>query len=268
MPSLNLADQQRLQQLQRHGVATMGLADWQLEHTDAMWQAAQAIVPSLPVTTNLQADDENDFGGHCVHADAAKFVTDFPEILVWGLNERLLDLIERYMKCPPALVGVAMRKDSPNGQQIGTRRWHIDKEDQYVIKVMVYLNDVARQTGPFEYVPKDRFNPKYRFLSRCFVRFRQGYNKNQGFEKLVHPKYWQPIVGPAGTAILTDTAAVFHHGAIAEQGERLVLIFAYTTQQPQHKELCKKFFPRADLLPSLLPHLSLRQQTALMGWRE
>ncbi len=267
LPWLGPDDRQLLKQIQRRGVVETHLDTLQLADTDQMWAAAQALVPTLPDTHDRAGRDENDFEGHCVHADAAQFVRDYPEILLWGLGDRLLDLLENLMGCPPALIGVALRKDCPNGQQIGTRLWHMDGEDKHVLKILIYLNDVGQAEGPFEYVPKDRFNPQYRGWSRMLVRWRRGYNQNQGFEQIVKPKHWQSATGKAGTAILADTAKVFHHGAIATAGERLVLIFAYTTEQPRALALCKQFFPRADLLPTLATRLTPRQQACLLGWR-
>jgi hypothetical protein len=268
LPMLSLKDTDLLATLRHRGVAEVHLDQLQLESTSAMWLAAQELARQLPSAANLGANGETDFHGHCLHADAAQFVLDYPEILLWGLNERLLDVLENYMRSAPALIGVALRKDSPNGRQIGTRQWHIDAEDQYVVKVLVYLNDVPRAAGPFEYVAKDQFNPRWRYWSRFLVRFRPGYDCDEGFEKLVPADRWSTAVGKAGTAVIADTAQVFHHGSVATSGERLALIFAYTTQKPKLMELCQKFFPRADLLPQLTARLSARQWDCLMGWRD
>jgi hypothetical protein len=267
LPALAGDDRALLKQLQRQGAVETHLDDLRFADSSQMWAAAQALVPTLPAPTPGTGDGVQNFEAHCVHADAAKFVLDYPEILLWGLGDRLLDLIENLMGCPPALIGVALRQDRPNGQQIGTRLWHMDGEDKHVFKILIYLNDVRQASGPFEYVPKQRFNPKYRGFSRFLVRFRPGYNHDQGFGKIIHPRHWKSATGRAGTAILTDTAKVFHHGAIATEGERLVLIFAYTTQQPQAFELCKRFFPRSDLLPLLRDRLNPRQAASLIDWR-
>lgn len=266
-PDLTTPDRALLHTIQRRGVAETHLDDLEFHQTAAMWHAAQALTQTLPSVQNLHAENEYDLNGHCVHADAAKIATDYPEIIFWGLNERLLDVIENYMKCEPALIGIGLRKDSPNGQQIGTRLWHVDAEDKYVLKVLIYLDDVDEKAGPFEYVPKNRHNPKRHRLKHALLGLRHGFKKNQGFQKLVPQKHWRQVVSNAGTTIFADTATVFHHGAVAEAGERLALIYAYTTQNPKNKELCKKFFPRADLLPSLAPALSPRQRSVLLRWR-
>ncbi|NJM57664.1 MAG: hypothetical protein HC857_09820 [Synechococcales cyanobacterium RU_4_20] len=199
--------------------------------------------------------------------DSAEIAADYPEMIAWALNEQLLDLVEQQIGCAPAFIGVALRKDSPNGQQVGTRLWHVDGEDRQVFKILVYLNDVDAHNGPFEYVPKDRFNARYRRLSIKYHRYWQYYCKNEDIAKLVPTSQWRAATGPAGTALLADTSSVFHHGAIAESGERLALIFAYTSQHPRNRALCEKFFPRADLLAAIAPRFSQRQQDALLHWR-
>lgn len=235
-----------------------------------MWMAAQSLVQTLPPIDSLRGEGdrpEDDLTAHCVHADSALIATDYADILRWGLNDRLLDLVEQYLGTAPACIGVALRKDSPDGQQVGTRLWHVDGEDTNVFKVLVYLNDVGEKNGPFEYVPKDCFNPRRRRWSLRYHWFWRYFCKDQDIAKLVPKSQWEAATGAAGTAILVDTTSVFHHGAIAQEGERLVLIFAYTSQHPKDMDLCKKFFPRADLLPALGATLSPRQQNCLLHWR-
>ncbi len=256
--------------LNRYGAVKTHVDALGFEGTSNMWIAAQELVKTLPSMDSLRGEGdraEDDLTAHCVHADAALIATDHADILRWGLNDRLLDLVEQYLETPPACIGVALRKDSPDGQQVGTRLWHVDGEDTNVFKVLVYLNDVGEKNGPFEYVPKDCFNPRRRRWSFRYHWFWRYFCKDQDIAKLVPKSQWEAATGPAGTAVLVDTTSVFHHGAIAQEGERLVLIFAYTSQNPKDMELCKKFFPRADLLPALGATLSPRQRDCLLHWR-
>ncbi len=264
---LSWGDRDFLRIIQHQGVAETHLDQLQIPGTAAMVAAAQTLAAGLPSTQGLRAETEDDFGGHCVHADSAEIATNYPEIIAWALNERLLDLAEQQIGCAPAFIGVALRKDSPNGQQVGTRLWHVDGEDKQVFKILVYLNDVDANNGPFEYVPKNCFNARYRRLSLKYHRHWQYYCKNEDLAKMVPVSQWRAATGPAGTVLLADTTSVFHHGAIAQSGERLALIFAYTSQRPRDRSLCERFFPRADLLAAIAPRFSPRQQDCLLNWR-
>ena len=208
-----------------------------------------------------------DFDQHCVHADSALIATRFPEILHWGLSDRILDLAEAHLGCAPALIGTALRRDSPTGEQTGTRFWHLDGEDRQVFKILIYLNDVSVENGPFEYVPKPCYDPAYRRLSPRYHYFWRYFCRDSDFAKVVPQRQWRAATGPAGTILLADTASVFHHGAIAYRGERLMLSFAYTSQRPVDRPLAEQFFPAAEQLLELSPQFSARQRNCLFAWR-
>ena len=56
-------------------------------------------------------------------------ITDYPEILRWGLNERFLAIAESYIGMPITYRGVLARLDMPDGTIRETRLWHLDQED-------------------------------------------------------------------------------------------------------------------------------------------
>ncbi len=274
--SLDLSfDRTLIQAIRKEGVAETHLDTLSLEYTPQLLAATASLIQTLAVSQVQETHRVDDLAGHCVHADSALIATEHSAILHWGLDERLLDLLEDYMGCPTALIGVALRKDSPNAQQVGTRLWHVDGEDAHVVKILIYLNDVRESDGPFEYVPKSCFNPQYRRLSWKYHRFWRYFCKNEDLEKIVPKNLWKTVIGDAGTMLIADTARVFHHGAIPGQTdetttparERMALIFAYTSQRPKDRELCLKFFPSADLLPAFAKQLSQRQQACLLDWR-
>ena len=65
------------------------------------------------------------------------------------------------MGLPVRYFGVAMKREIANGVIEGPRSFHIDPEDENVLKIIVYLNDVDAGTGPrrqprcWRNVPKD-----------------------------------------------------------------------------------------------------------------
>ena len=56
---------------------------------------------------------------------------------------------------PAKYVGMHLRRQVANGVMEDVRQWHIDVEDYRRIKIIVYLNDVDEEGGPFEYLSKD-----------------------------------------------------------------------------------------------------------------
>ncbi|NJR67377.1 MAG: 2OG-Fe(II) oxygenase [Synechococcales cyanobacterium CRU_2_2] len=259
-------DQQIVRSLRQQGGFQTSLKALDLPMNPQFLQAAHRLAARLPNPQEAKASSATDHLGHCIHGDAAQIVRDYPEVLLWGLEERLLDLVEAYVQLPVSYLGVNLRKDIPNGQQVGTRLWHLDGEDTCVVKILVYLSDVEQEHGPFEYVPKSQFNSAYRYLSPKYWRHQTLYCHDENMEKIVGRDRWHSATGAAGSVIFADTTQIFHHGAVPTQ-ERVALIFAYATRMPKKLDFCKQFFPAESLLPSLRPRLSARQWDCVWGWR-
>lgn len=263
-PTLSAGDRYLVQTLRQAGGLQTSLDALDFSSNPEFVRAAQNLAAQLP---DSKSHDEGDMLGHCIHGSSEDIIQDFAEVLLWGLEERLLDIVENYIQLPVSFLGVNLRKDIPNGEQVGTRLWHLDGEDTCVVKVLVYLNDVKRENGPFQYVPKTAFNSTYRYVSPTYLRHQKLHCYDADMGRIVDPKQWQTCTGPAGSVIMADTTQVFHHGAVPTE-ERTVLIFAYATHRPKRLDFCKEFFPAEHLLPLLKPQLSARQWDCLWGWRQ
>lgn len=266
-PFLNLSssDQAIVKELQRQGGVQTSLEALDLTLNENLMKAAKAFAAQLPSTS----DDSNSHLGHCIHGDAATIVQDYPEIFLWGLQDRLLDMIENYIQLPVSYLGVDLRKDIPDGKQLGTRFWHTDGEDTCVVKIAIYLSDVEQEHGPFEYISKTQFNAAYRYLSPTYLRknFRQPLLDDKHMGNIISPQRWTSCVGPVGTAVIVDTANVLHHGAVPSK-ERIALFFTYATRTPKNLAFCKECFPAEHLLPRFQDRLSKRQWDCLWAWRQ
>ena len=262
---LSASDQALLKELRRQGGVQTSLASIELPLNKSCLKAAQALAAQLP----RASDYSNSHLGHCIHADASTILRDYPEIFLWGLQDRLLDLVENYIQLPVSYLGVDLRKDIPDSNQVGTRFWHTDGEDTCVVKIAVYLSDVEQEHGPFEYISKTQFNAIYRYLSPTYLRknYRQPSLDDKNMGKIVSPQRWTRCTGPSGTAVVVDTANVLHHGAVPTE-ERIALFFAYATQTPKNLAFCKDYFPVEHLLPNFQERLSKRQWDCLWTWRQ
>ena len=155
----------------------------------------------------------------------------YPEIFLWGLNQRLLDIVENYIGIPVYYHGSTLSKNiaSSQGDEFGVRQWHIDPEDYRVIKIIIYLNDVDIGTGPFEYISKDLSENAIFSLN-----YDSGYISDDIFEKHAAPKKdWKTCTGPKGTIIMTDTGRLFHRAKPSSTGDRFALTYSYTSRTPK-----------------------------------
>jgi hypothetical protein len=178
-----------------------------------------------------------------------------PEILLWGLQERLLAIAENYIGLPVAYRGVLARRDVADGQQVETRYWHCDGEDVRILKIIVYLSDVGPDDGPFCYVAKAR-TPK-----GALKTFDGGRVSDAVLDEKVASDGRVACTGPAGTVLFADTCSLWHRGAVGTARDRLTLFFSYNSQSPLRPADCGPILP-LDGLRASVP-MSARQRAAV-----
>ena len=55
----------------------------------------------------------------------------------------------------------------PNAKKrVASQRWHRDPDDDHIVKMFIYLSDVAEEAGPFEYVRDSAAGGRYGDLFR------------------------------------------------------------------------------------------------------
>jgi hypothetical protein len=108
--------------------------------------------------------------------------------------------------------------------------WHRDwREDRYVLKAFVYLDDVDEGRGPFTYIPGTHVRGSRRVTPPTS---REGSNRratDEQMELVVPRSTWLQATGPAGTVLFADTTG-FHKGGSARTGDRLLYTCLYGSQ--------------------------------------
>jgi hypothetical protein len=232
----------------RHNAITVSAVDWfSPGFAVEMRRAADAVIAQMPGRSGLSLTQNPLFVRssdlHCLSADPPQLAVLAPELLLFGLNERLLGLAAAYLRVPVALCSVHLRRDIGTGAQVGTRLWHLDTEDVRVLRLLVYLTDVSLDTGPFEFIPKC-YAPRLRDL-RVRALQSAGHDPitDEELAEHVSETHWAQVLGPAGTLLLADTATLFHHGKV-HRSERISVIYTYTTRHPHWPRLVRN--PRFD----------------------
>ncbi|MEH2464448.1 phytanoyl-CoA dioxygenase [Nostoc sp.] len=247
LPVLEGRDRHILNALKKNGVCVTTLADLGLNSSSELLNAAY----------NQLSHMENSNNDHLEQKwPQISTVTGLPEFYAWGIEKRLLNIIENYIGLPIAFHGVHLRKDFNNKHQFGTLLWHSDAEDRRIIKIFIYLNDVEEKTGPFEYIPRS-LTPlfSWNYFQLYYKLWKSGYMGIDDEEvKPVIPKSaWKSCPGPAGTVIIVDTKNALHHGTVRTE-DRSALFFCYTANPPERPDLCTQYwdntYPRAELRSS------------------
>ena len=224
-PFLPLLDRQGeliVDTLRREGTVVIPLKELNLPATEKMIIAADNLANKLSMSWELDQLDKCELGSE------KKDLRESPEVLLWALEPKLLDIIENYIGLPILYQGFAVRWGIADGQYSGVRRWHIDWEDRRIIKIIIYLNDVDLGGGPYQYIERNSTAEAIKTLNY----YNLGYLSEAEMQQAVSPKDWTTCFGKKGSVIITDTSSVFHRAQPPTVRERFSITFCYTSANP------------------------------------
>ena len=254
LPVLSTSDRTLVETIKRDGVVITSLEALGIPSNPRFFQVAKKLMSEIPKSISGQ---KNEF---VVHATPQQMM-EHPEIFLWGLEQRLLNIVENYLGLPVAYQGVFFRRDIANEVAIKSRLWHIDMEDRKVLKIIVYLNDINDDTGPFQYIPQSLTSTAVRSL-----KYRSGYITDETMQQAISPSNWKSCTGLSGTVIIAATSSIFHRGKIPVASDRFAVFFDYTSRQPRQPFYNTLSLPKQNLL-SLVNNLSEPQKNCVF-WQQ
>jgi hypothetical protein len=249
-PSLavtDATDRAILDALETHGSCVTTLDALGIPGSAEMLRGADELYASL-------ADRPPGKGGFLITATAQE-IERHQALLLWGLHERLLAIVENYISQPLDYRGLIARRDVIGGDQTETRLWHRDQEDLRIVKIIVYVNDVDRGGGGYEYVDRGK-------LATWRLGGNTGRIDDDLMMQLVPESFQHVATGPRGTVVFTDTCSVFHRGTIAHTEDRRALFYCYNSKSPRRPHNCAPMFDR-DAFALKHPELTAAQRTAI-----
>ena len=224
LPKVDRQSTSILETLRNEGTCIIPIEDLELTSTNLMLNTALALADKLKIPvceTTKKEESEVD--------SSKKNLKEYPEILLWALEPKLLDLIENYVGLPILYQGFSIRKSIADGQYSGVRRWHIDWEDRRTIKVIVYLNDVVAGGGPYEYIARKITSEAIKKLNY----YNLGYISDKEMKQAIPQSDWTACLAPQGSVIISDTSSVFHRAQPPTKEERFSITFCYTSASPR-----------------------------------
>lgn len=257
LPVLTVQDQLIVEACRKEGAFVTSLDVLGLPLTSQMLEEAEKLLVEMQAVLTNRTDMNT--WGTCENPAYPQIFTvaDLPIFNNWAQNQRLLNIVENYIGVPVAFQGVHLRRDFANDRPVTTELWHRDLEDRRVIKLFVYLSDVATETGPYEYIPRSKVTLAIvRQIQASFMKRIVAHPYDMGISDdemaaIVPRTDWQTCEGAAGTVLFSDPVAVFHHGKSRMQ-RRSALFFVYTAQEPLRPQACKQYSDRTYARPDQL----------------
>lgn len=142
-------------------------------------------------------------------------------------SRRLLDVANAYLRLWAKLSYVDLwytAEQPASDERVASQNWHIDFDDQHLLKAFVYLSDVGPESGPFEYVPGSQAGG--RRIVRPWVPMGYGRVSDEELSRHVERDEVATFTGPRGTLILCNTSGL-HRGGFATAGPRVLATATY-----------------------------------------
>lgn len=259
LPVLDLIDSKIVDELQKTGIYVTSLESLGIANTSEFVEAATKLSQELTEISLLPANKNK----YEILATSAQLLK-YKELFQWGLNDRLLKIVEKYLGLPVAYDGLLSVLSIANGQEIGQRTWHRDREDRQMVKVCVYLNDVTDEGGPFECL-----HPEINSLVCNSIKnmYRCVFNEEM---KTFFPAASNQVTtctSSVGTVIFVDTALYYHRGKPPTQLNRSAIFFSYFSRRPWHPFFCQRSPLSREERDRLSKGMSSHQRDCV-SWKE
>ena len=246
LPQLSSEDARIVSTLEKEGVCITSLPELKLPHTKRLIQEMRILYPHLYTLSK-----SNNWRQGIPRLRKLLYT----EMLFWGLGERLLNIVENYIGLPLLFHGVDLRRDSADAPLTDARHWHRDIDDERMVKVIVYLNNVGKTGGPYEYIPRSFTEQITEALN-----YKSGFVSDEAISAIIPSEQWQACTAKAGSIIITDPCNVFHRAKPAKRN-RYSITFGYTSRIP--KLSLSEFQLSRTEWDRITPQLSKRQIACL-----
>lgn len=191
----------------------------------------------------FSANDESSVGSKTFNLEMLGSEVDFdPQSIFarFALNSSFLNIANTYFRMLARLRYynvwyTAASKSTARESQL----WHFDREDNYILKAFLYLDDVDEGAGPFTYAPATHKKGQFRSINP--QHFLEGGVRRTTDEQMdaVYPKKdWKMCTGKKGTIVFADTRG-FHKGGEARSKDRLMYTCMFTSPASESKDLLK-----------------------------
>jgi Phytanoyl-CoA dioxygenase (PhyH) len=178
----------------------------------------------------------------------------------FALNTRLLNIANAYLQMYAKLRYYNVWNTfASHGAPRESQLWHFDREDNYILKLFLYLDDVDEGAGPFTYAPGTHGKGKFRSIDpEFFLEDRVRRTTDEQMNAVFPREKWKKGTGKKGTIIFADTRG-FHKGGEARTKDRLMYTCMYTSRASESKQLLTipEDFDSSGLTPQQLLSLGV-----------
>jgi hypothetical protein len=145
-----------------------------------------------------------------------------------SLSAHLLDVANAYLRMWSKLSYVDLWYTVPQpaeAERVASQLWHYDFDDRHLLKAFLYLDDVDRDTGPFEYVAGSQPGGPHHDV-RPWRPMGYGRVPEEDVRRSVPDEAIRTFAAPRGTIIFCNTSGL-HRGGFATARPRVLATATY-----------------------------------------
>ena len=149
-----------------------------------------------------------------------------------GTSDRMLDVVNSYFGLWSKLTYVDLwytPPAAPGVQRVSSQRWHRDYNDERLVKVFIYLDDVDEHTGPLEYVPGSTLGGPYSNEWPWKPVSNDLYPPQDEFERRIPQSARLSLTGPEGSIIFCNTSGFHRGGYVTGERPRMMAVYNYSS---------------------------------------
>lgn len=149
-------------------------------------------------------------------------------IIDFAAQPKILSIVSEYLQEVPIISGLSYiySEPSPPGYPLcGPQQFHRDMNERKQIHLLVNINDITKDTGPFCFIPAEK--TKYIALK---LKYNGGRVSDENIFNHINLDQLIQCTGPKGTINFVNAYACFHQGARVKQNYRLLLIINFVSR--------------------------------------
>jgi hypothetical protein len=166
-----------------------------------------------------------------------------------GISDRVLDVVNSYFGMWSKLTYVDLwytPPAQPGVTRVSSQRWHRDYNDDRLVKIFIYLDDVDQETGPLDYVPASTLGGEYANEWPWRPVSNDLYPPQEEFEERIPKSAQVSLTGPAGSMAFCNTSGFHRGGYVTGPRPRVMAVYNYSSPASLAALTLRNFTPEVS----------------------
>ena len=166
-----------------------------------------------------------------------------------GISDRVLDVVNSYFGMWSKLTYVDLWYTPPAQEgvkRVSSQRWHRDYNDDRLVKIFIYLDDVDENTGPLDYVPASTLGGQYANEWPWRPVSNDLYPPQDEFEQRIPKSAQVSLTGPAGSMAFCNTSGFHRGGYVTGSRPRVMAVYNYSSPASLAALTLRNFTPEVS----------------------